>query len=997
VKTKELLIVTSCLCGVLVDAQITPGFEPGNLSVLRIGTATSTLASSGDPVFIDEYTTNGVLTNSVTIPISGPTSLIIGGTASSEGAISRSADSNFIVMVGYNTALPYSSSLSSSTSANVPRGIVTIDFNGNFNFITNTATEFSGNNVRSGASDGSNNFWMVGAVSGTVYMGLDSPVATVQSTVANSEVVDIFNGNLCFSSQKSTPEGIYSFAGLPTNAAVANLLFTTGSSSSPYGFAISPDGKTAYVADGRDAASGGGIQKYTNNGMWGLAYTLSAGSTNGARGVAVSFGTPPVIYATTTEASANTLISITDTGASAAAQVLATANVNEVFRGVQFSPQGSPPSISTPLEPQSVDQGQSAVFTVAAVGTGTLYYLWESNSTALTGWETNSSFTFTTTNVPAENFSVGVLISNTWGTAMSIATFVINSSNAPPAAPIIYSEPVSLEVNAGGTAVFTVGATGGSLSYQWRFDNTNLTDGVFINGSTTPTLTLSNLFGASAGSYYVTVTNSGGASNSTPAVLKVVDPWVNEQAADQSCLAGGTFELSVGAIGTQLTYQWTFDGTNMHGATNSMFFSSNAAAGQAGSYAVVVSGTYGMVTSAVATVYVAPTQTSFFTSNLVVLRVGDVAETLTNSGNTMFLDQFTSNGNFISTMALPDSGPSALVISGVASSEGYMTLSGDGKLLAVAGYNTERGVLTNSLSSSTSAEVPRVVGTIDGAGNYVLAASTSAAYNTDNLRAGATDGSNNFWGAGSGDGTWYFGNTSGAGPVQTNVGNCRVINIVNGGLVFSTQSGTNGLYSMAGLPETLVAPNLLFATGGSSSPEDFVFNAAGNLAYIADDSSKGGIQRWEYDGVTWTNIYTLETGVTGIGARSLAVDFGGARPIIYAITAETVTNRLIAITDAGDGSAVVTLASCPANELFRAVKFAPALSLPAAPQLGAPELAGGKLSFNLTGVAGDSYVIESSSNLTTWLPVGTNTSPFTFVLTNAAGYSQEYFRAVYFP
>ena len=44
-------------------------------------------------------------------------------------------------------------------------------------------------------------------------------------------------------------------------------------------------------------------------------------------------------------------------------------------------------------------------------------------------------------------------------------------------------------------------------------------------------------------------------------------------------------------------------------------------------------------------------------------------------------------------MALPDSGPSALVISGVATSEGYMTLSGDGRLLAIAGYNTEsRGV-----------------------------------------------------------------------------------------------------------------------------------------------------------------------------------------------------------------------------------------------------------------------------------------------------------------
>jgi len=38
-----------------------------------------------------------------------------------------------------------------------------------------------------------------------------------------------------------------------------------------------------------------------------------------------------------------------------------------------------------------------------------------------------------------------------------------------------------------------------------------------------------------------------------------------------------------------------------------------------------------------------------------------------------------------------------------------------------------------------------------------LAASTSAQYSGANLRAGATDGGNNFWGAGSAGGTYYFG------------------------------------------------------------------------------------------------------------------------------------------------------------------------------------------------------------------------------------------------
>ena len=324
-----------------------------------------------------------------------------------------------------------------------------------------------------------------------------------------------------------------------------------------------------------------------------------------------------------------------------------------------------------------------------------------------------------------------------------------------------------------------------------------------------------------------------------------------------------------------------------------------------------------------------------------VLRVGDGAQTLTNSGNTLFLDQFASNGAYVNSMALPDNGASALLISGVATSEGYMTLSGDGRLLAVAGYNTNRGVLATSLSSSASSDVPRVIGTIDGAGNYTLAASTSVQYSADNLRAGATDGSNNFWGAGSADGTWYFGNTAAAATVQSSVPNCRVINVVNGSLVFSTQTGDGGLFSLGGLPETTATPNRLFATGNSSSPEDFAINPAANLAYVADDSSSGGIQCWQLSGGTWANAYTLGTGATGIGARSLTVDFSGANPVIYAITAETAANRLIAITDTGAASVPVTLASCPANELFRAVKFAPALNPFPAPELGAATLAAG--------------------------------------------------------
>lgn len=996
-KLIRFFILVSCLSAVLVQAQISPGFEPGDLVVLRVGSRNTTLANTGDPVFLDVYTTKGILTNSVAIPDSGASSLIIGGTASSEGAISRSADSNFIVMVGYNTAYPYSASLADSDSTAVPRGIATIDFNGNYNFVTNTQTEFSGNNVRSGASDGADNFWAVGATSGTVYLGLASPPATIQSKLDDSEVIHIFNGNLCFSEQKTTPYGIYDFAGLPTVAAEAGLLFATGSNSSPYGFAISPDNTVAYVADDRAVASGGGIQKYTNNGAWGLAYTLGTGkgSKVGARGLAVQFSDPAIIYATTAESSTNRLLAITDTNSTAEATVLATAGVNEVLRGVQFTPQGSAPSILTGLQPQSVDQGQDAVFTVAAEGSGTLYYLWESNSIPLTGWETIASLALATSRDAVGSFPIEVLISNSWGTASSSATLTINSATTQIPPPVITAEPVSVAANAGGTVVFSVAATGSSLSYQWFVNSTKLENSATVNGASSPTLTLSNVFGGNDGSYSVTITNAGGETNSTSATLTVADPWIAAQPAGRTFLAGAAITLSVGAEGTQLNYQWTWNGAAIPHATNSLFVASNAVAGESGNYAVVISGTYGTVTSAPVMVIVAPTQTAFFSSNLAVLRLGDGAQTLTSSGNTLFLDQIAPSGAYVSSMALPDSGSSALLISGVATSEGYMTLSGDGRLLAIAGYNTNRGALTNSLSSSTASAAPRAIGTVDGSGHYTLATTTKLAFSEANLRSGATDGHTNFWGTGSANGIYYFGNTAAAATVENAIANCRVVNVAGSNLVFSTQSGTNGLYTFDGLPRSASTPVLLFGTGASTSPEDFVINSAANLAYVADDSKGGGIQRWQYANGAWTYAYTLDTGAASVGARSLTVDFSGAQPVIYAITAESVSNRLIALTDSGTAAAAVTLATSPANELYRAVKFGPAsVSLPA-PTLSAPVWNGGTFSVTVGGPSGFPCVVEESGDLIKWGPVQTNTVPFAFVLTNAAG--SQFFRAASLP
>jgi hypothetical protein len=78
-------------------------------------------------------------------------------------------------------------------------------------------------------------------------------------------------------------------------------------------------------------------------------------------------------------------------------------------------------------------------------------------------------------------------------------------------------------------------------------------------------------------------------------------PVIFAQPQDQTTKAGDIASFSVLAGGTPpLSYQWRFNGANLAGATNPTLLLTKVQAGQDGNYSVVVSNSYGAVTSAVA-------------------------------------------------------------------------------------------------------------------------------------------------------------------------------------------------------------------------------------------------------------------------------------------------------------------------------------------------------------------------------------------------------------
>jgi hypothetical protein len=179
-----------------------------------------------------------------------------------------------------------------------------------------------------------------------------------------------------------------------------------------------------------------------------------------------------------------------------------------------------PPTITTQPANRTVNAGQTATFTVAATGTGTLSYQWKKNGTTISG-ATSASYS-TPATVASDNgasFSVTVTASSV-SVNSNAATLTVNTPPAPPAPPTppsITTQPASKTVLSGQTATFSVSATGTApITYQWS------NGGIAISGATSTSYTTPATTNADNGAQFtVTVSNGSGNITSSAATLTV--------------------------------------------------------------------------------------------------------------------------------------------------------------------------------------------------------------------------------------------------------------------------------------------------------------------------------------------------------------------------------------------------------------------------------------------------------------------------------------------
>ncbi|MFM7205248.1 MAG: hypothetical protein ACKO4T_01060 [Planctomycetaceae bacterium] len=362
-------IVLGVAFGLLVASAPAGPLTAGNLVVEQL-TGTS---GSATAINIQEYTLTGSSVQTISFPSSGSNQQTDSASASSNGYLN--SYNGYLSVPGQNLSVGTPSASSSNTKVNSILGtsgtVVSRAVFPTGGASSTPPSPFSGNNYRSSIATSGSTFYAVGTSSGSPTTGgawyFDGSNFTQLSTAAptNQRNVEIYSNQLYCSTGSGTT-GIYTMGtGLPTTGSQAPTLVPGMTATSPYGFVMFDTNADsildlAYVADD-GSTTGGGLKKFTfSAGTWSNSWSLLVNAGNslsatagsgyaGLRGLAGIYqsGTA-TLFATTTEASNNRLISILDSGAQpSSATGLAAAGVNQVFRGVDVITVPEPTAVTS--------------------------------------------------------------------------------------------------------------------------------------------------------------------------------------------------------------------------------------------------------------------------------------------------------------------------------------------------------------------------------------------------------------------------------------------------------------------------------------------------------------------------------------------------------------------------------------------------------------------------------------------------------------------------
>jgi len=135
---------------------------------------------------------------------------------------------------------------------------------------------------------------------------------------------------------------------------------------------------------------------------------------------------------------------------------------------------------------------------------------------------------------------------------------------------------------------------------------------------------------------------------------------------------------------------------------------------------------------------------------------------------------------------------------------------------------------------------------------------------------------------------------------------------------------------------------------------------------------------------------TFSVAATGTAPLTYQWKFNGANLALATNAALTLSN--ITTNQAGTYSVAVSNIAGSTNSAATLLVYPTAMST-----LASAAHASGQFALTVAGVSGYQYVVQASTDMVNWVPLQTNTAPFTFTDTHASQFSRRYYRSVSLP